>query len=363
MVDEEIDNELEENEPAEGLQMSFLDHLDELRRRLIYSAAAIAVAFAISFTFSDNIYKFLAKPVMEQSRKARIEYEKAHGGGQMNIDKLQEGTQVQYTFATEAAVNGVKVAVGTTIPAKIVRDKNGKFTAVTAQPWVVGKTVIPPETPLTAVFGEGDLPQDYADVDKPVINKVQGAFTLYMTVALYAGIALSIPFLLYQVWAFVSPGLYKHEKKYIVPIMIMATIFFILGATFAYKIAFPAAANYLLGLAIEGNFRTLIDADSYFDLITMIMLGLGIVFQIPTIAFILGRIGLVTPGMLWKGWRYAIVLIAIISAVLTPTSDAINMLIFAAPMLGLYFLSIGIVWIFGRPRRSDAEVEALAANE
>lgn len=127
--------------------------------------------------------------------------------------------------------------------------------------------------------------------------------------------------------------------------------------------AFPAAANYLLGLAIEGNFRTLIDADSYFDLITMIMLGLGIVFQIPTVALILGRIGLVTPRLLWKGWRYAIVLIAIISAVLTPTSDAINMLIFAAPMLALYFLSIGIVWIFGKPRRTDEEVDALTAGE
>lgn len=362
MVDEDIEDKLEGEAEDEHLQMSFLDHLDELRRRLIYCVAAIAVAFGITFYFSDYIYNFLAKPVMEQSRKARLEYEKVWGG-KPNVEQLQEGALIQYTFAQDTAINGVKVPKGTTIPAKVVRNKEGKLDAVTAQPWVIGKTVIPNETPLAAVFGQADLSPGFDDVDKPVINKVQGAFTLYMTVALYAGIALVIPFLLYQVWAFISPGLYKHEKKYIVPVMVMATVFFILGATFAYKVAFPAAANYLLGLAIEGNFRTLIDADSYFDLITMIMLGLGIVFQIPTVALILGRIGLVTPRLLWKGWRYAIVLIAIISAVLTPTSDAINMLIFAAPMLALYFLSIGIVWIFGKPRRTDEEVDALTAGE
>jgi sec-independent protein translocase protein TatC len=360
---ERDDEELEDDEGGEGLQMSFLDHLDELRRRLIRSAIAVALCFGVAFAFSDYIYNFLAKPVMYQSRKARIEYEKKFGKAQANVDQLQEGALIQYTFAVETAVQGVKVVAGTTIPAKVVRDGAGKLNAVTAQPWVVGKTVIPPETPLSAVFGEGEMPVGYAESDKPVIRSVQGAFTLYMTVALYAGIALAIPFLILQVWGFVSPGLYKHEKKYAVPIVLMGTIFFILGATFAYTIAFPAAADYLLGLALEGEFRTLIDADSYFDLIVLIMLGLGIVFQIPTVAFILGRIGLVTPRMLWRGWRYAIVVIAIISALLTPTADAVNMMIFAAPMLLLYFLSIGIVWVFGRPRRSDAEVEALAASE
>ncbi|HYE72481.1 MAG TPA: twin-arginine translocase subunit TatC, partial [Blastocatellia bacterium] len=340
------------------VQMSFLDHLDELRKRLVHSAIAIAIAFAIAFAFSDYIYKFLAKPVMEQSRKARLAYDKATSGGKDNLDQLKEGAQIQYTFPTEAAVNGIKLAAGTTIPAKIIKGGDGQLTAVTAQPWVVGKSLIQQDTIISGVFGETTLPGSYADMDKPVIRSVQGAFTLYMTVALYTAIALSIPFLLYQIWAFVSPGLYKHEKKYITPIMIMGFLFFVLGATFAYTIAFPAAANYLLGLAIAGEFRTLIDADSYFDLITMIMLGLGIVFQIPTVAFILGRIGLVTPRMLWRAWRYAIVIIALISAVLTPTADAVNMLIFAAPMILLYILSIGIVWIFGKPRRSDDEVNA-----
>jgi sec-independent protein translocase protein TatC len=143
----------------------------------------------------------------------------------------------------------------------------------------------------------------------------------------------------------------------------MATVFFIFGASFAYKIAFPAAADYLLNLAVEGGLRTLLDAEDYLNLIIMIMIGLGIVFQIPTLSFILGRIGLVTPGMMLKSWRYAIVIIAVIAAVLTPTPDWFNMLMFAGPMAALYFLSIGIVWVFGKPRRREKEVRALAHSE
>ncbi|MBK7601609.1 MAG: twin-arginine translocase subunit TatC [Acidobacteria bacterium] len=121
--------------------------------------------------------------------------------------------------------------------------------------------------------------------------------------------------------------------------------------------------DYLLGLAAESGFRTLLNAEDYLDLIIMIMIGLGIVFQIPTIAFVLGRVGLLTPRMMWKAWRYAIIIIAIIAAVLTPTPDAFNMMMFAAPMMGLYFISIGIVWIFGKPRKTDDEMTALAKNE
>ena len=93
------------------------------------------------------------------------------------------------------------------------------------------------------------------------------------------------------------------------------------------------------------------------------MLGLGIVFQIPTLALLLGRIGLVTPRLMLKVWRHAIVIIAILAAVLTPTPDAFNMMVFMLPMLGLYFLSVGIVWLVGKPRKSDAEVRALAHSE
>ncbi len=350
-----------ESEEHDGLQMSFLDHLDELRKRLIYSVATIGVAFAICFAFSEHIYKFLSVPVIQQLNKAHRKQQAA--GGQVSPDQLKEGEIAQYTFTQETVINGVKVPLGTTVFVKKAI-KDDKPVLVLERQWVVGRNILPPETSISKILQEGESQIIYDnESNQLVLRNVTSAFTIYMMVSLYAGIALAIPFLFYQFWAFISPGLYKHERRYIVPVLVMATFFFTLGATFAYKIAFPQASEYLLGWAMEGGFRTLLDAESYLDLIIIIMLGLGIVFQIPTIAFILGRIGLLTPGMMWRSWRYAVVTIAILSAVLTPTADAINMMMFAAPMLILYFLSIGIVWLFGKPRRSDKEVTALAHSE
>ncbi|MFN7944768.1 MAG: twin-arginine translocase subunit TatC [Blastocatellia bacterium] len=349
----------EEEHEDEGLQMSFLDHLDELRRRLIHSVVAIGIAFCVCFAVSDYIYRFLAIPVKQEARKARVERESKLLGPDTRTS-LKEGEIFQYTFPFTAVVEKVQVPAGTTIPARVV-SKNGHPSAVLTQPWLLGKTVLPTGTELGEVLGQAALIPGFDSRDELVITTVGGAFSLYMKVGMYAAVAFAIPFLLFQIWAFVSPGLYQHEKKYIGPVLVMGSFLFILGAAFGYYVAFPAACNYLLGL--QEGFQTLINAEDYLDLILIIMLGLGIVFQIPTIAFILGRVGLVTPGILWKGWRYAVVIIAILAAVLTPTADAFNMLIFATPMLMLYFLSIGIVWVFGKPRRTDEEMAALAAEK
>jgi sec-independent protein translocase protein TatC len=345
-----------ETDAQEGLQMSFLDHLDELRQRLVHSAIAIAIAFALCFTFSKQIFDFLAVPVKKEMCKAQLATQAAHG--QPNLDSLKDGDIVQLTFAQQTAVENVPIPLGTTIRTKVVTT-DSKKALVLAETWSVGKNTIAAETPLIKIVNAESL----VGCGKLVLLGIPGAFTLYMRIAMYVGIGLAIPFLLYQVWAFISPGLYKHEKKYAVPVLTMTGFFFLAGAAFAYYIAFPAACKYLLGLQVSGGFETLPDAESYFDLIILIMIGLGIVFQIPTVAFVLGRIGLVTPKMMLKTWRYAVVLIAIISAILTPTADPINMMIFAAPMIALYFLSVGIVWIFGKQRRTDEEVTALATTE
>src|SRR5262249_40237980 len=343
----------DEIDEQEGLQMSFLDHLDELRKRLIYAVLSIAVAFAVCFLFSEYIFNFLKVPVVAQLQKQRRLVQASHG--RYSPDQVKEGEQIQYTFTEETSVNGVKIPLGTTIWVKGVQ-KDGKPALVLAAPWSVAKTKLPADTPLNQILQEGESKLYFDDENSQlVLRGVTSSFMIYVQVALYAGIALAIPFLFYQIWAFVSPGLYKHEKKYITPVLTMGTGLFILGATFAYKIAFPAAADYLLGLAVEGGFRTLLDAEDYLNLIIIIMIGLGIVFQIPTISFVLGRIGLLTPRLMLKTWRYAIVIIAILAAVLTPTADAFNMMVFALPMVALYFISIGIVWIFGKPRRSDEE--------
>jgi sec-independent protein translocase protein TatC len=342
----------------EGLQMSFLDHLDELRKRLIYSVAIIGVAFGICFFFSQDIYNFLAVPVKAQRQKALMRQGAA--AKKVNLDQYGDGVPTYFSFPQEIVVNGAKISAGTTVLVKRVNRDNEPI-LVLVHPWSIGGQLIPPETPLNNIMKVGT----YGGTnDQLVLTTLTGAFSIYMVVALYAGIALAIPFLFYQVWAFISPGLYKHEKRYVVPVLAMATLFFIIGATFAYKIAFPQACDFLLGWAEQGGFQTLLNAEDYLNLIMIIMLGLGIVFQIPTVSFILGRIGILTPKMMLKSWRYAIMIIAIVSAVVTPTPDATTMIMFATPMVALYFMSIGIVWFFGKPRqRENDEVTSLVRTD
>jgi sec-independent protein translocase protein TatC len=346
----------EENaELEEGLQMSFLDHLDELRKRLIHSLSAIAIAFAVCFYFADRIYDFLEVPVLREMEKMERARE-AKNFGPNTIEHLKEGDIVPYTFLQSAMLGGSPVPAGTSVVIKVI-SRDNKLTAVLKDNNLLGQTLIAQGTDLPWIMDKSKSPTEGMSFkQRLVIDSVAGGFTLSMRVALYAAIAFAIPFLLYQIWAFISPGLYQHEKKYIVPVLVMGSFLFIGGAAFGYYVAFPAACNYLLGL--HEGFQSLIKADDYLDLILMIMLGLGVIFQIPTISFILGRIGLVTAGMLAGAWRYAIVIIFIVAAVITPTADVFNLMIFAVPMMALYFLSIGIVWIFGKPRRSDAEVAA-----
>ncbi len=331
--------------------MSFLDHLDELRSRLIYSVMAIAIAFSFCFYFSIPIFNFLSKPVKEQLQKASRQQNGA--SDRINFDQFNEGEVVDYSFPQETVINGTRVAIEVTVPVrKITKDNEPRL--VLTRPLIVGGQRIAPDTSISDLLKQSESRIRYdAVTDKLMVTSLTSPFMIYMQVALYAGIALVIPFLLYQVWAFIAPGLYKNEKRYVTPVLAMSTIFFALGATFAYKIAFPTACDFLLGWAAEGGFSALLNAEEYLNLIIMIMLGLGLVFQMPTIAYILGRIGLLTPRIMLKYWRQAMVVIAIVSALLTPTTDYINMLVFAAPMVALYFLSVGIVWIFGKSKRSD----------
>jgi len=247
------------------------------------------------------------------------------------------------------------IPAGNTVPAKVKRQPDGTIQLVTSNYWLINdrtvvekETVIPPALYLsaTALLGRDN---------QLVVGTVQGAFNLYIKVAFYAAIFFAVPFLLVQAWGFVAPGLYPHEKSYAAPLIIMASACFLGGCAFAYYLAFPRAANFLLGVATGGNLRPLVTADEYFDLIIIIMLGLGIVFEIPTITLFTSRLGLVSPRMLVKVWRYAVVIIFIVAAVLSPTTDVPNLLVFAAPMLILYFVSIGIAWVFHKRRQTEKE--------
>jgi len=333
-----------QDELTEG-EMSLLEHLDELRRRLIRCALAIGVFFILGFYVSDHLFAFIQKPVQEALAKAQ-RMKLATVVQPASAQSLKADDLVQYVFRVESSLGDVPVPAGTTIPGQ-VKKKSEKLLIVTTQALVIGNAIIPAGTPLPLQI-EINSPSEQL-----IIDTVPGAFYLYVRVAFYAAIVFSMPFLLYQAWAFISPGLYRHERRYAAPFIIMGTVFFLLGAAFGYYIAFPRAALWLLELG--SGFRPLIKANEYFDLITIIMLGLGAVFQIPTITFFLARLGLITPQKMIRPWRYALLIIAVLAAVISPTGDIPNMLVFALPMVVLYVLSIGIAWLFGKPRVESEE--------
>lgn len=334
-----------------GGQMSFLEHLDELRRRLIRSLGFVFLAAAVCWFVSDRIYAFLAKPIehaLAEAQRRQVPFDRLTGNEKiLPLTTAKEDDLGRYIFPEETKFGTSVIPAGASVMARVARDTQGQLGLFTEESLYAGNTIIPKGMRLPVDFKA--LPEDFSGIsDKLIVNSLIGPFSLYVKVSLYAALCLSVPFLLFQIWAFVSPGLYPHERAYVTPFIALSSISFVLGAAFAYKIIFPPAAKYLLGLGQE--FRILLKADDYFDFIIIVMLGMGIVFQMPAITYVLARIGIVTARFLVKIWKTAAIVILISAALLSPTSDIPNMLLFAAPMIVLYIVSIFIAWIFGRPR-------------
>lgn len=336
-------------EPEEEASMGFLDHLDELRRRIFYIVAFLGVAFVVCWGFSSSLYRFLSKPVSDALLAARLTNVKSATRLTLASD-LPEGATVTYIFGAGVTIQGAVIPAGTALPARIVKDSTGKRILETVQTTVLGDRVIPEKFPLptSEIFNSSIDP-----TGQLVVHTVQGAFNLYVKVAFYAAVFFSIPFTVFQLYMFIAPGLYQHERGYIWPVLILGTFFFVLGAAFGYYIAFPRACSFLLD--VGKDFQAMIEVNDYFDLIIAIILGLGAVFELPTVVFVLARLGLVTAGFLLRIWRLAMIVILVIAAILSPTSDIPNMLVFAVPMMLLYFLSVGIAFFFGRTRQAEAE--------
>ena len=243
-------------------RMSFLDHLEELRRRIIRSLIAVVVGFILCWTFADELYAGLARPIVQIL-------------GEMHMD-----TQLVYTNPT-------------------------------------------------------------------------GPFTLYVKLAMLAGVFAASPYVIWQVWGFISPGLYPHERRYAFPFMFLCTALFVSGGAFAYFIAFPAALRFLLNFAHQ--FKPMITVNEYFGLATTIILGLALVFELPVLLLLLTLLRIVTPRFLVRNFRYAVLLIFIVAAVITPTPDVPTMMLFAAPLMALYFFGVGLSWLVLRMRRRREE--------
>src|SRR5438445_13324696 len=194
-------------------------------------------------------------------------------------------------------------------------------------------------------------------ITKPMLEALKGAhldhnlvythpagyLNLVITLGVYLGLVLSSPIVLYQIWLFVAPALYKHERGAITGFMFSTVFLFLAGIGFGYFITLPYILRFLV--SFQGPVVPMISINEYFDLILMVLLGLGLVFELPILIFFLSLFGIVTPKFMLKNFRYAILVIAILAAILTPTPDATTMLVFMAALVALYFVGVAVSWL------------------
>ena len=180
-------------------------------------------------------------------------------------------------------------------------------------------------------------------------------FFVLLKTAIFSGLFISMPFILYQIWAFIAPGLYDHEKKMALPFVFISTLFFVSGTAFCFYVVMPEGYSFLLKFSLEVSKPELM-MNEYMALTTKLLLGFGLIFQLPVFSMFLSRIGLLTHRHLLKFWRYAIVVAFIVAAMLTPP-DVVTQILMAGPMILLYFLSILVAWYFtwDRERREALE--------
>jgi sec-independent protein translocase protein TatC len=202
---------------------------------------------------------------------------------------------------------------------------------------------------------------------KLVYTHPAGGFNLLITLGIYIGVVLASPVVLYQIWLFVAPALYKHERSAVTGFLSSTVFLFLAGIAFGYFVTLPYMLKFLVTFQIVSlpGVVPMITITEYFDLTLMVLLGLGLVFELPILVFFLSLFGIVTPKMLWKNIRYAILIIAVVAAIITPTPDAMTMLIFMAPMIGLYFVGIAVSAVVTRKRdrRLAAEAAEAAAGQ
>ena len=194
-------------------------------------------------------------------------------------------------------------------------------------------------SPLKAHLPEGD---------RLIFTNLPEMFFVYIKTALVSALLLSAPFIFYQLWMFVAPGLYRNEKRYVFPFVFFSTVLFVGGALFGYFVVFPFGFSFFLGFANE-YIQALPSAKQYFSLSVKLLLGFGLIFELPVVAFFLGRMGVISAELLRKQRKYAILLLFAVSAILTPP-DVITQLMMAGPLWVLFELSVIIVKVAGRKK-------------
>jgi len=245
------EKEEEDEEDGDGmLRMSFLEHLEELRKRIISILIGVGIAFAFALIFADDMW----------------------------------------TAVSDPAANALR-ALG--------------------------------YPPNLAIIGPMDAFQ-----------------VIYMKLPLLAAIFLSSPWVLWQVWSFIAPGLYKKERRFAAPVILSTAGLFVLGGLFAYFVAFRFGLQFLLGIGQNRNLVPTINMVDYFDLFVNVTLGIGIVFELPIIIFFMALLRIVTAKFLIENSRYAILIIVVLAAIITPTPDVFNLMLFSVPMVILFFVGV-----------------------
>jgi sec-independent protein translocase protein TatC len=180
------------------------------------------------------------------------------------------------------------------------------------------------------------------------------AFFIWIKIAAIAGLLISSPYVMWQVWLFIAPGLYANEKKLAVPFVIFASGLFVSGAAFSHYVLFPLAWRFFASFSNE-YIKFTPRVEPVFDLYVRLVLALGIIFQLPMLIFVLARFGIVTARFLMRNFKYAVLIMFVTAAIVTPDGSIVNQLVMAAPMIVLYIISIGVAWLFGKRRTADDE--------
>jgi sec-independent protein translocase protein TatC len=197
--------------------------------------------------------------------------------------------------------------------------------------------------PLKAALPKGD---------SLIYTNLPEMFITYLKVALVAGILLSAPFIFYQLWLFIAPGLYQREKKYVIPFVLFSTILFVGGSLFGYFVVFPFGFKFFLGFSNQ-YIKALPSVKQYFSFSIKLLLAFGVVFELPVVVFFLSKMGIITPELLKKKRKYAILLIFVVGAILTPP-DAATQCMMAVPLIVLYEISI-LVSKMARKKKKEKE--------
>jgi sec-independent protein translocase protein TatC len=208
----------------------------------------------------------------------------------------------------------------------------------------------------TWLYGLVQAPLDHLGI-KLNFTHPMDPLNLYLQVALIGGAILASPFILYQVWLFIAPGLYQKEKRFVIPFMAATVALFLGGASFGYFFVFPGALKILI-IGFGSKFNPIVTIEEYTGFFLSVILGLGISFEMPILIFFLAMFGIVSPKFLLKNVRYAVLAVFVIAAFICPSPDPWTMCIYAIPMLSLYLVGIGVAWWVHPSRRKAKEAKA-----